>query len=196
MRNYLSILVLLVLLLSGCGTDSAAKQELDYDQTKKMVVDILQTDEGKKALQEIISDDKMKQHLVMDSEVVKAAITEALVSEEGTLMWKKLFQDPDFVDSYVKSTKEGQEKLFKDLMYDAEFQKQFIDLMKDPEIANQTVSLLKSQQFREHLEKTIQETIESPLFQAKMKETILKGKEKGEKEEENKEQSEEEKGNQ
>lgn len=178
MRYYISILVLSLLLLSGCGSNSTAKQELDYDQTKKMVVDILQTDEGKKALQEIISDDKMKQHLVMDSEVVKAAITEALVSEEGSEMWKKLFQDPEFVKSYVKSTKEGQEKLFKDLMYDAEFQKQLIDLMKDPELANQTVDLLKSQQFREHLEKTIQETLESPLFQSKMKETILKAQEK------------------
>ncbi|KHF28870.1 Spore germination protein GerD precursor [Anoxybacillus sp. BCO1] len=36
-----------------------------------MVVDILKTDEGKKAIQEVMSDEKVKQQLVMDQEVVK-----------------------------------------------------------------------------------------------------------------------------
>ena len=178
MRFYIGILIAFIMLLSGCGENPSTAKEPDYDQTKEMVVDILQTDEGKKALLEVISDDKMKQHLVMDSKAVKEAITEALVSEKGNEMWKKLFDDPDFAESFVESTKEGQKKLFKHLMNDAAFQKKMMDIMKDPEMADETIKLLKSQQFREHLEKTVQETMESPVFQAKMKEALMKAAEK------------------
>ncbi len=146
-----------------------------------MVVDILRTDEGKKALQEIISDDKMKQHLVMDSDVVKESITEALVSEKGAEMWQKLFEDPSFVESFNKSISEEQKKLFKNLMNDSEFQKQMLELMQNPEIANQNLTLLKSQQFRAHLEETIQQTIENPIYQAKIQEILLKAAEKQQK---------------
>lgn len=181
-RFYLLPFVIIIILFASCGNNQEAKRETEYDQTKNMVVDILQTDEGKKALQEIISDDKMKQHLVMDSEVVKESITEALVSEKGAEMWKKLFEDPSFVESFNKSISEEQKKLFKHLMNDSEFQKQMLELMQNPEIANQNLSLLKSQQFRAHLEETIQQTIENPLFQAKIQEILLKAAEKQQKE--------------
>src|SRR5690625_6484834 len=89
MRAYLLLLFDAIIGLTGCSEQNSAK-ELDYEQTKNMVVDILQTDEGKKALQEIITDEKMKHHLVMESDVVKKSITDTLASEEGTEMWKKL----------------------------------------------------------------------------------------------------------
>ena len=37
----------------------------DYEETKKMVVDILKTDDGKKAIQQVMSDEKMKSELIM-----------------------------------------------------------------------------------------------------------------------------------
>jgi len=177
-RKYLAIIGIITLILAGCGNDTTARQDADYDQTKNMVVDILQTDDGKKALQEIIADDKMKQHLVMESDIVKKSITDALVSDQGTQMWQKLFEDPSFVDSFNKSIAEEQKKLFKSLMNDSEFQKQMLELMQNPEIANQTLSIMKSQQFREHLEETIQQTLDTPTFQAKMQDILLKAAEK------------------
>lgn len=39
----------LFLVLVACAQEKEAKSELDYDQTKKMIVDILKTDQGKKA---------------------------------------------------------------------------------------------------------------------------------------------------
>lgn len=183
-RFYLLAIMLIIIFIASCGNNQEGSRDSDYEQTKKMVVDILQTDEGKKALQEIISDDKMKQHLVMESDVVKEAITEALVSEKGAEMWKKLFEDPSFVESFNKSIAEEQKKLFKNLMNDSEFQKQMLELMQNPEIANQTLSLLKSQQFRAHLEETIQQTIENPIYQAKIQDILLKAAEKQKKSEE------------
>src|SRR5690625_6421268 len=55
-----------------------------------------------------------------------------------------------------------------------------LELLKNPEIKEQTLDVVKSQQFRSHLEDTIQETIETPQFQAKMKDILLKAAEKKE----------------
>ncbi|SHG11127.1 spore germination lipoprotein GerD [Ornithinibacillus halophilus] len=166
----------LIGILSACGGE-AAKSEGDYDTTKKMVVDILQTEDGKKALQEILADEKMQEKLVIESEVVRTSIEEALASDKGKDMWKKLFEDPKFVESYVKSMEEDQKKMMKDLLKDSEYQKQMLELMQNPEIKDQIVQTLKGQEFRAHLEETIQQTFESPLFQAKIQDILLKAAE-------------------
>jgi len=181
-RFYVFAFVCVVTVISGC-TNESTKHDIDYEQTKKMVVDILQTDEGKKALREIMTDEKMKQHLIMESDAIKKAITEMLSSDQGSDMWKKLFEDPEFAKTFSESLAEEQKKLFKALMNDADFQKKMIELLQNPEITQQNLSLMKSQQFREHLEETIQQTLESPLFQAKMQDILLKAASKKEKKE-------------
>ncbi|MFD2043133.1 spore germination lipoprotein GerD [Ornithinibacillus salinisoli] len=167
----------MLLFLGACGGESANK-ETDYDATKKMVVDILQTEDGKKALGEILADEKMQERLVIESNAVKQAINETLTSDKGKEMWKKLFEDPKFVETYVKSIEEDQKKLMTDLLKDSEYQKQMLDLLQNPEMTDQMLQTLKSQQFRSHLEETIQQTFESPLFQAKIQDILLKAAEK------------------
>ena len=44
----------LMLLLSGCGMEKQASSNMDYKEVKAMVVDILKTEEGKKAIEEAI----------------------------------------------------------------------------------------------------------------------------------------------
>src|SRR5699024_9836553 len=106
-RNFLYFIVLLAVALSGCAEGTAENKETNYEATKKMVVDILQTEDGKKAIQEVIADEKMKKELVIQSEIVKDSINETLVSQDGTEMWTNLFKDPSFVDGFVKSTEDG-----------------------------------------------------------------------------------------
>ncbi|CDQ41350.1 MULTISPECIES: spore germination lipoprotein GerD [Virgibacillus] len=176
---YITVMMLsVILIVSGCNNGNASEQKGDYDTTKKMVVDILQTEDGKKALREIMKDEAMKQDLIMESDVVKNSINEALVSEKGKEMWTTLFQDNDFVKEYTKSMKEEHIKLIKNLMNDAEYQKQMLELLQNPEITEQMLEVVKSQQFRAHLEETIQQTLETPTFQQKMQETLLKAAEK------------------
>ena len=171
------LICLFIAFLSACGGGESSGKEGEYDTTKKMVVDILQTEDGKKALQEIMADEKMKQELVIQSDVVKKAINETLVSEKGSQMWNTLFKDPKFVEGYAKSMEDEQKKLMKSLMSDADYQKQMLELLQNPEITDQILSVLKSQQFRSHLEETIQQTLETPLFQAKIQEILLKAAE-------------------
>lgn len=175
MKKLFSLLILCII-LTACGGNNA-ESDGNYEKTKKMVVDILQTEDGKKALSEILQDEKLKQELVIQSDVVKSAINEVLISDKGKEMWKNLFQDPSFVEGYTSSMNEEQTKLLKDLMNDAEYQKQMLELLQNPEISTLILSLMKSQQFRAHLEETIQQTLDTPLFKAKIQETLLKAAE-------------------
>ncbi|MCF3943961.1 spore germination lipoprotein GerD [Oceanobacillus alkalisoli] len=163
--------------LTACGGNQAGKEQADYEQTKKMVVDILQTEDGKKALTELFQDEKVKQELTIQSDVVKSAINEVLVSDKGKEMWQSLFKDPSFVKGYTEAIQEEQTKWMKDLMNDAEYQKQMLELLQNPEVTALILATLKSQQFRAHLEETIQQTLETPLFQARIQEILLKAAE-------------------
>src|SRR5690625_1778904 len=160
MKLCFTLFFVILIFLSSCANENSHK-ELDYDQTKKMVVDILQTDEGKKTVRDLINDDKMKQLLIMDSDDIKNAVTNTLNSNESKKMWKELFEDPEFATSFSETFGDEQQNLFKHLMNDATFQKQMIDLLKNPEMTEQNLQLLKSQQFREHLEEVILETLNS-----------------------------------
>ncbi|OIK14381.1 spore gernimation protein GerD [Bacillus sp. MUM 116] len=172
------LLLPIMMLLSSCAsTDTSSGGQVDYDQTKKMVVDILKTDDGKKAIQEVMSDDKMKEKLVMDQKMVSQTIEQTLTSDKATTFWKKTFSDPKFAQGVAKNMRSENEKLLKDLMNDPQYRGMMIQVFKEPEIQKELADALKSKEYREHLQKVIAETIESPLFKAKMQELLLKAAE-------------------
>lgn len=181
------ILILLisvfVITISACSGEGTSNKDGEYETTKEMVVDILQTEEGKKVLLEFMTDEEMKKQLVIESDIVKDSINNLLMSEKGTDMWVKLFKDPIFIKDFSKSMAEEQKKLVKDLMHDPTFQKQLLSLLQNPEVDEQMLKVMKSQQFRAHLEETIKQTLETPLFQAKMTEVLLEAAEKKNKQE-------------
>lgn len=146
----------LFLVLVACAQEKEAKSELDYDQTKKMIVDILKTDQGKKAIQDVLTDEKMKQALILDETVVKKTIEDAMVSDKGQQFWEKLFKDP-------------------------EYQAGVMEIMKNPEVEKMMLQTMKSKEYRQYLQQVLTETAESPLFQAKMIDIISKGVQKAEK---------------
>ncbi|WP_066196266.1 MULTISPECIES: spore germination lipoprotein GerD [Gracilibacillus] len=171
---YRFIYILLILtILAGCGgSDTEAQERNDYEGVKRMVTDILKTEEGKQAINEVLAADDMQQSYVIETKVVKEAVTEALSSEEGKQFWTKLFQDPTFIESFATTLQEKQTEVTQNLMSDSNYQKKMMEILSDPEMEKQTLTLLTSQQFREHLEKVVDETLQSPAFQARMAELI------------------------
>ncbi|MGA5692474.1 spore germination lipoprotein GerD [Cytobacillus pseudoceanisediminis] len=167
----------LVFFISGCGQGETGNGQMDYEQTKKMVVDILKTDEGKKALEELMADEKMQQKMVMDQKVVADTIEKTLTSDKGTEFWKKSFDDPKFAESMAKSMQKENEQLLKDLMKDPEYRGMMIEVLKDPELEKEVTDVLKSKEYREHIQKVMTETFESPLFKAKIQDILLKAAE-------------------
>lgn len=176
-KKWLLLFICLLTLAACAGGGEQGSGQADYEQTKKMVVDILKTDEGKKAIEEVMSDDKMKQALIMDQAIVTETIQTTLTSEEGTKFWKEAFKDPKFAESFAKSMQPEHEKIIKGLMKDPEYQKMLVEVFQNPEIEKQITTLLKSTEFRGHLQQVIIETFESPLFKTKLADVVMKAAE-------------------
>lgn len=192
MQYRIIVIMIFSTILIGCMDGESKEKETDYEATKKIVVDILQTEDGRKAIQEAIHDEEMKKELVIQSDIVKQSINELLNSTDGAKVWAEFFNDTTFAESFIKSTEESQMELYKKLMYDPDFQKQMLALLQNPEITNQIMTTMKSQQFREHLAETIEQIINSPLFLAEMEKVLLKAVEEEKKEAESSEKEKEE----
>jgi spore germination protein D len=164
----------LFFILTACTGQDSQTGQMDYEETKKMVVDILKTDDGKKAIQEVMSDDKLKQQLIMDQTVVKQVIEETLTSDKGLEFWKKAYEDPKFAEGMAKSMKTENENLLKNLMNDPDYRSKLVEVMKDPELQKEVQDVLKSNEYRQHLQQIISETFESPLFKAKIQDLLIK----------------------
>lgn len=178
MRKSVYLLLLIALLtLSSCSGNEQGNAKLDYDQTKKMLVDILKSDEGKKALQDMMKDEEMKQQLIMDQAVVTDTIEKTLTSDKGEQFWKKAMADPKFASTVAKSMKKEHEALLKELMKDPEYQGLLMDVFQNPEMQKDFAKALKSKEFREQMREVVKETIESPLYKAKIQDLLLKATE-------------------
>nr|WP_263323852.1 spore germination lipoprotein GerD [Neobacillus sp. Marseille-Q6967] len=187
-RISLVLLLPVIVFLSSCAPAAEGNTggQVDYEETKKMVVDILKTDDGKKALQEVMSDDAMKEKLVMDQKVVQDTISTTLTSEQATEFWKKTFNDTEFAKGVAKSMRTENEALLKDLMNDPEYRAMMIEVFKEPEMQKEMADALKSKEYREHLQSVITETLDSPLYKAKMQELLLKAAEEAQAKQEEK----------
>jgi spore germination protein D len=174
-KRMLLLLLMMVFLTSSCSSsDQSGGGQLDYDQTKKMVVDILKTDDGKKAIQDVMSDDKMKSKLVMDQKAVTDTVQQTLTSDKAAEFWKKTYSDPKFAKAVAQNMKSENEKILKGLMNDPEYRNMMVQVFKEPDIQKQMADAMKSKDYRSHLQTVITETMESPLFKARMQDLLLK----------------------
>lgn len=163
-------MMLSILLLAGC-TESSQKNA-SYDEVKKIMIDSIQTEDGKKALRQILEEPSFRELLVLDDEEVKKATEQTLLSKEAEDFWKKTFQDPKFKEAIAKSMKEQQEKILKDLMKDSSYQEDLVSFFGQSDMQKQLETILKSAPLRKQMEKVVMETIENPLLQSKWQELI------------------------
>lgn len=190
MRYGLSGVLFLCLICSGCGQSETGSSKIDYDETKKMLVDILKTDEGKKAIEDVLKDEKMKSELIMDQAAVKETIESTLVSDKGKAFWKDAFSDPKFAEAYAKGLRSEHEKLLKDLAKDADYRSMIMDMLKEPEMAKEIKSQLKTKEMRKIYKDTMIEALESPLVKAQIEDLLIKAvKEQGNAEKEKEKES-------
>lgn len=75
-----------------------------------MVVDILKTDDGKKAIKELLNDDAMNEALVIDQDAIKGTIEKTLTSKKGEEFWKNIFEDTDFAEALPKLFRQSMKK--------------------------------------------------------------------------------------
>jgi len=146
----------------------------DYERKKKMMVDMLKTDEGKKSIQEILSDEEVKQEIIMDQTLVKETIQQVLTSEKGKEFWQQLMLEPEFAKSFAESLQKEIEKVIKILMKDPEYQGMMMDILQDPEMEKAALDLMKSKAYRQQVMTIMAESFESPYFKAQVNEILAK----------------------
>jgi spore germination protein D len=167
--------ILIVLILTSCGSNSAALQG-NYKDTKSMVLDILKTEDGKKAIKEATDSGEgggkngtqMKILSAGDTQQLQMAVKDVLTDANNTKFLQQMMTDPKFAGDFAKAIQKEHKQLQKDLMKDPEYQKAMIDLMKNPEAERILLDAMKSQQYRQQMMSVIQESMQSPLFRADM----------------------------
>ncbi|SDZ37506.1 spore germination protein D [Evansella caseinilytica] len=174
----LSICMILIILITGCAAMEDQSQQPDYENTKKMMVDMLKTDEGKQAIQDVLKDEEVKKALVMDQDYVKDTIRSTLTSDAGKEYWQKVMKDPEFSKAFAESLQNENEKVLKGLMKDPEYQGMMITVLKDPEMEKEYLELMQSKAYRQQVMTIMTEALESPLFVGKLNEIIASVAEK------------------
>ncbi|MCO7127401.1 spore germination lipoprotein GerD [Sporolactobacillus shoreicorticis] len=172
MSRVLSLILCAALLsgLVGCGS---GQEQPTYQENKKMVLDLLKTDEGKDTIRDLLKDSEMRQAIVLDDPIVRKTIVQTLTTEQGQKLWKQLFSDPDFSEQLAKTMESENEKLLKQMMKDPGYQGMMMDILKTPEMQQQYLSLLKTKPFRGQIEQTISELMATPLYKKRLANAII-----------------------
>lgn len=167
-----TMLLLSTMLLSSCAPMKNQSSSPDYEETKKMVIDILQTEDGKKAIQEVLSEKETKQKMLMDEPFIQSTIEETLLQDDNKKQWQTFMASPEFASKYAKQMEDQHKKLIKDLMKDPDYQKSMMDILQDPEMEKQILQMTKSTEFKKQTMNVIKEAMQSPHFRLELLELL------------------------
>lgn len=191
----IAVPISLIVLLSSCTAQQPSSGP-DYKEIKSMVVDILKTEEGKKAIQEAQQDGQQNSSQIMqmlsspEGQQIKIAVKEVLTDPQYPEHLKKLMTDPKFAGEFAKAVQEENKEIHKELMTDPEYQTLLLDVMKNEEFRKLILEIMKGKEYRQQTMTIMQEAIENPLFRMELMELMKKvmEEESKPKEEESKEE--------
>lgn len=169
--KYFAFILLTIGLLAGCNGNPTSSTP-SYDEMKKMVIDALQTEEGKKSVRKLLDDPEFQGLLVIDSEQVKKSVEQTMLSKDAEEFWKEVYQDPKFSETMAKSMMKQQEELMKTLMKDPEYLKSLESFFGSAEMNKELGKVLQSPEMRKEMQKVVEETIQSPLLQTKWQKLV------------------------
>lgn len=191
-RGISAFLLLPLLISCGSGGSSEGSGSQGYKDTKTMVLDILKSDDGKKAIQNAAKSGdesatgllqaqsaksgnggKIQMLSTQDAQQLQLLVKDVLTSDGSDKMLKAMMTDPKFAGDFAKALQKENKQLQKDLMKDPEYQKQMLDLMKNPEYEKLMIDTMKGAQYRQQVMTVMQEALQSPLYRLELM-TLLK----------------------
>lgn len=166
------------LMMISCSSQNTSSSQPDYEKTKEMTLDVLHTNEGRKALLEIMASDEFKKEMIINHQELEKIFTQSLADQKQQKNWEKVLTQPKVMEEFSKLTEDQQKKLLKALMKDPEYQKSMMDILKDPAFSQTLLQVLKSQEYRKETLKLMQELMKTPRFQ-QMKQGQQQGQQQG-----------------
>jgi spore germination protein D len=163
----------MVCLVTACGSDTQASTTNGaggYKETKSMVLDILKTEDGIKAIQDANTRNNTKIQMLSagDTRQLQLAVKDVLVDTNSTKFLNNMITDPLFAGQFAKAIQKETKQLQKDLMKDPEYQVQLLNAMKGAEFQAMLLDTMKSPQYKQQIQTAIQESLQSPLFRVEM----------------------------
>lgn len=168
----------LMLALTACGGEqsSSSSGQVGYKEMKTMVVDILKSDEGKKAVEEALASPSseegggstsglsMKMMPMQTTEQIRIAVKDTLTTPEYQKEIEKIMTDPQFAGEFAKAINKQSKELHLQLIKDPSYQKSVGEIMKSPEMMKMFLDLTKTSDYRKQSMTIMQEAMQNPLF--------------------------------
>ncbi|AIQ43853.1 spore germination lipoprotein GerD [Paenibacillus sp. FSL R7-0297] len=167
----------LVMALTACGgeqSSSSSSGQGGYKEMKTMVVDILKSDEGKKAVEEALSTPSsgegstsglsMKMMPMQTTEQIRIAVKDTITAPEYQKEIEKIMTDPQFAGEFAKAINTQSKELHLQLIKDPTYQKSVEEIMKSPEMMKMFLDLTKTSDYRKQSMTIMQEAMQNPLF--------------------------------
>lgn len=177
--RHIGIALSFILVLTACGSEqsSGSSQQFSYKEMKTMVVDILKSEEGKKAVEEAISSSSgtssggtgtsgliSMQSIPQANEQIRVAVKDTITSPEYKKEIEKVMTDPKFAGDFAKAISSQSKQLHLQLIKDPTYQKSVQEIMKSPEMMKMFLDLTKTADYRKQTATVMQETMQNPLF--------------------------------
>lgn len=177
------ILCISATMLAGCGAaqTSGDNSQISYKEVKSMVIDILKSDDGKKALEEMqgksggfsaLSGSHMNILSPQDQDQIKLAVKDVLTSPDYEQVIEKIMTDTRFAGEFAKAVNEQNKQIHKDLMKDPAYQQALADALKGPEFDKMIMNVMNSSQYRKHTITIMNEALNSPLIKMQIMELL------------------------
>lgn len=173
-----SALIMSLMLLSSCASQPQPSGT-EYKEIKSMVIDILKTEEGKKAIEEAQKSGQENSQIMQmlsspQGQQIKIAVKEVLTDPQYPEQLKQLMTDPKFAGDFAKAVQKENEELHKKLMKDPEYQTMLLDVMKNEDFKKLLMEVMKGKEYRKQTMTVMQEAIENPLFRTELMELMKK----------------------
>jgi spore germination protein D len=164
-----------LLFLTSCGSDGGGQQSvtLNYKEMKDMVVDILKTEDGRKAISEsMVAQGQTGQIKLLqsgsDGLQLQMAVKEVMSDPAYAQTLKELMIDPTFAGDFAKSIQTEIKAIQKDLLKDPKYREALIETFKDPQYQKMIMETMKTSEHRQLIMTVMTESLESPLYRAEM----------------------------
>ncbi|OCT10884.1 hypothetical protein A8709_04085 [Paenibacillus pectinilyticus] len=188
-KQHILPVISMALLLTSCGTDNSSQgqsQANTYKEQKTMILDILKSDDGKKAIsaanRSIMNGDVGSNSISGQSQIkllsaneslqLQMAVKDVLTAKENNMFLTDMMKDPKFAGDFANAIQKETKQMFKELLKDPTYQKSLIDVMKNPDYEKMVLDVMKTAPYRQQMMTVMEESIQSPLFRAQMVELL------------------------
>ncbi|MBG9792592.1 spore gernimation protein [Paenibacillus dendritiformis] len=173
---------IMMLLLASCGAEQpAAQSTMDYKELKSMVIDILKSEEGQKAVQSASSGGsgggggmQMQALTMQQQEQIRTAVKDTLVSPEYEKVIEEVMKDPKFAGEFAKAVNKENKELHKSLIKDPTYQQSFGEMLKSPDMTKAYLDMMKTPEYRKQMMTLVKDAMGSPLFKLEVMELLSK----------------------